>query len=118
MKEKRQVLIHIALPAILPVYHVVEGDQIVIRAQLGTAIAAISGQQDGTVVAYEADMIDPGDHIGWSVIVVGRARRLPDTGEDTRYRQALRQWVTGGPDDIIAIQADVVDGFRLAPVAV
>jgi hypothetical protein len=49
------------------------------------------------------------------VIVVGRAQNLSDAEADTRYRQILPQWTTGSPDDIIVIQADLVDGFRLIP---
>ena len=112
----RVVFTELALPAVRLVYHVVDGDQIVIRAHLGAAITAATGSEGGTVVAYEADMIDTDEHLGWSVIVVGRARRLPDTGEDTHYRQALRPWAIGVPDDIIAIQADVVDGHRLSRI--
>ncbi len=113
----RVVFTHLALPAVRPVYHLVEDDQIVIRAHLGEAITAITGAEGGTVVAYEADMIDTDENVGWSVTVVGRARRLPERGEDTRYRQALRPWAAGVPDDIITIQADVVDGHRLARIA-
>lgn len=111
----RVVFTHLALPAIRPVYHLVEGDRIIIRAHLGAAIATTEGPAGGTVVAYEADMIDAGDHLGWSVIVVGRARHVADTDADSRYRQVLPQWATGSPDDVIAIQADLVDGFRLIP---
>ena len=67
----------------------------------------------GTVVAYEADMIGPDDHLGWSVIVVGRASRLFDAGEIARYQRALRPWVSGNMDEVIVITADIVDGFRL-----
>jgi Pyridoxamine 5'-phosphate oxidase len=111
----RVVFTHLALPAIRPVYHLVDQDQIIVRTHLGAAIAATAGPDAGTVVAYEADMIDPGDHLGWGVIVVGRARRLPDSAAHTRYREALRPWAGGLADDIIAIQADIVDGFRLIP---
>ncbi len=111
----RVVFTHLALPAIRPVFHLVESDRIVIRAHLGAAIAAMDGPEGGTVVAYEADAIDPAERLGWSVIVVGRARHLPDGEADTRYRQALPPWATGSPDDIIVIQADLVDGFRLMP---
>jgi hypothetical protein len=65
------------------------------------------------VVAYEADMIDPDDHLGWSVIVVGRANRVTDPGEIARYQQALRSWVSGDQDEVIAITAEMVDGFQL-----
>jgi len=108
----RVVFTHFALPAIRPVNHMVEGDTIVIRTHLGAVIAsAVDGT--GTVVAYEADMIGPDDHLGWSVIVVGRANRVTDPGEIARYQHALRPWVSGVMDEVIVITADMVDGFRL-----
>ena len=109
----RLVFTHQALPAIRPVNHVVDGDQVVIRAYVGTAIATAVGSNAGMVVAYEADLIDPDTHLGWSVIIVGRACRLSEGPEADRYRQLLRPWVVGGTDDVIAIRADMVDGFRL-----
>jgi hypothetical protein len=108
----RVVFTHFALPAIRPVNHMVEGDTIIIRTHLGAVIAsAVDGT--GTVVAYEADMIGPDDHLGWSVIVVGRANRVTDPGEIARYQHALRPWVSGDMDEVIVITADMVDGFRL-----
>lgn len=117
----RLVFTHLALPAIRPVNHAVAGEQVIIRAYLGTAISAAVGDRSGTVVAYEADLIDPDSHLGWSVIIVGRAARLTDQAEAARYREVLRPWVADGvadgADDIIAIQADMVDGFRLVETA-
>src|ERR1035441_3020332 len=53
----RVVFTQFALPAIRPVNHLVEGDKIVIRTHIGATItSAVDGT--GTVVAYEADMID------------------------------------------------------------
>jgi Pyridoxamine 5'-phosphate oxidase len=108
----RLVFTHLALPAIRPVNHAVRGDQLIIRAYLGTAINAAVGDR-GTVVAYEADLIDPDTHLGWSVIIVGLATRLTDPAEADRYRELLQPWVVDGRDEIITIQADMVDGFRL-----
>jgi len=113
----RLVFTHLALPAIRPVNHAVAGDQVIIRAYLGTAISAAVRDGAGTVVAYEADLIDPDTHLGWSVIIVGRATRLTDPGEAARYRELLQPWVVDGADDIIVIQADMVDGFRLVETA-
>jgi hypothetical protein len=113
----RLVFTHLALPAIRPVNHAVAGEQVIIRAYLGTAISTAVRGQSGTVVAYEADLIDPDTHLGWSVIVVGRATRLTDQAEAARYRELLRPWVDGGADDLICIQADMVDGFRLVETA-
>jgi hypothetical protein len=113
----RLVFTHLALPAIRPVSHAVAGEQVIIRAYLGTTISAAVGDRFGTVVAYEADVIDPGTHLGWSVIIVGRASRVTDPAEVARYRELLGPWVVDGVDDIIAIQADMVDGFRLVETA-
>lgn len=110
----RVVFTHMALPAIRPVNHLVEGDRIIIRTDRGAAIATSVDADNSTVVAYEADHIDADDHLGWSVIVVGRATRLTDTGEVARYRNVLQPWVTGALDDVFVIRADMVDGFRLA----
>lgn len=113
----RLVFTHLALPAIRPVNHAVAGDQVIIRAYLGTAISAAVRDGAGTVVAYEADLIDPDTHVGWSVIIVGRATRLTDPAEASRYRELLQPWVVDGTDEIIVIQADMVDGFRLVETA-
>lgn len=109
----RLVFTHLALPAIRPVNHLVDGDQVIIRAYVGTTIDVAVGDNTGMVVAYEADLIDPDTHLGWSVIIVGRASRLTEGLEAERYRQLLQPWVAGGSDDVIAIRADMVDGFRL-----
>ena len=113
----RLVFTHLALPAIRPVNHAVAGEQVIIRAYLGTAISTAVRGQSGTVVAYEADLIDPDTHLGWSVIIVGRASRLTDPAQAAQYRELLQPWVADGADDIIAIQADMVDGFRLVETA-
>jgi hypothetical protein len=105
----RLVFTHLALTAIRPV----DGDRIIIRSYLGTAIAAAVGGNSGMVVAYEADHIDGESHLGWSVIITGRACRLSDDVEIERYQGLLQPWVAGGMDDVIAIEADLVDGFRL-----
>ena len=110
----RLVFSHLALPAIRPVNHFVDGDQVIIRAHQGTTIDVAVSDNTGMVVAYEADLIDPDTHLGWSVIIVGRAARLCEGAEADRFRRLLQPWVAGtGADDVIAIQADLVDGFRL-----
>jgi hypothetical protein len=102
-----------ALPAIRPVSHLVDGDRIIIRTDGGAAIVSEIRADAGTVVAYEADAFDMAERIGWSVIVVGVAHRVTDPGEAAAYRRALRSWVAGPKDQVIAIQADMVTGFRL-----
>jgi hypothetical protein len=65
------------------------------------------------VVAYEVDAIDPDDHLGWSVIIVGTARLIHDERDITRYRRLLRPWVSGTTDHLIRIRPELVTGFRL-----
>ena len=111
------VFTHLALPAIRPVNHALAGEEVIIRAYLGTAISTAVLDRSGTAVAYEADLIDPDTHLGWSVIIVGRATRVTDPAQAARYRELLQPWVADGADDIVVIQADMVDGFRLVETA-
>ena len=108
---------HRALPTIRPVNHLVTSDQIIIRADLGTALSGEVEPYGGMVVAYEGDMLEAEDRAGWSVVVVGRARRITDQAAADRYRQALHRWVSGPTADVLAIQPEIVTGFRLAPRA-
>lgn len=108
----RIVFSHHALPAIRPVNHLVAGDQVIIRASLGAAISsAVDGS--GAVVAYEADKIDSSDRLGWSVVVVGRARKVGSEMLAAGYREALQPWGDGDMDEVISISADLVTGFRM-----
>jgi pyridoxamine 5'-phosphate oxidase-like protein len=104
-----------ALPAILPVTHLVDGDYVIIRTDASAAITSELRAEAGTIVAYEADTIDLTEHLGWSVIVVGVAHRVIDPDDAGVYRRALRPWVNGAKDEVIAIHADLVTGFRLVP---
>jgi hypothetical protein len=101
-----------ALPAIRPVNHIVDGQRIIFQTGASAAITtAVDGA--GTIVAFEADAIDPVRRVGWSVVVIGGARRLQDAAEIGCYLRLLRPWAAGRKDDIIAIRADLVTGFRL-----
>jgi hypothetical protein len=102
-----------ALPAIRPVNHLVDGDYIIIRTDGNSPIITELRSEPGSVVAYEADTIDPAEHLGWSVVVVGVAHRVIDPDEAARYRRALRSWVVGSKDQVIAIHTDMVTGFWL-----
>jgi hypothetical protein len=104
-----------ALPAISPVSHLVAGAQIIIRASLGAAFSS-APNGNAAVVAYQADLIDPGRRAGWSVVIIGRAHRVTSEAHAARYRQALPPWTDGEMDEVIAIDADLVTGIRIVPV--
>ena len=101
-----------ALPAIRPVNHILVGEKIIVRTTVGAAIAsAVDGT--GTVVAYEADLIDAEQRLGWSVVVVGRANRVLSAAQIAQYREALIPWTDADTDEVITIAADVVTGYRM-----
>lgn len=109
----RVVFTHQALPAIRPVNHLLDGDSIVIRTSGGSTLAQSVAARGDLVVAYEADMIDSDKQLGWSVIVIGRACKVDDDDAAAGYRRKLQPWVAGTFDEIMRIQVEIVDGFRL-----
>ncbi|MFD7911899.1 MULTISPECIES: pyridoxamine 5'-phosphate oxidase family protein [unclassified Streptomyces] len=104
-----------ALPAVRPVNHLVEGEDIIVRIHDGGALASLAAPADapGVVVAYEADDIDPVTHLGWSVVITGYARAVVDTDEVDRYAHLLRPWVARPMTSALRIHPDLVTGFRL-----
>lgn len=108
-----------ALPAVRPVNHLVEGQDIVVRIHDGGALASLVAPADttGVVVAYEADVIDPDTHLGWSVVVTGYACPVADADEADRYASLLRPWVGAPMASALRIRPDLVTGFRLEAAA-
>ncbi|MGW7062697.1 pyridoxamine 5'-phosphate oxidase family protein [Streptomyces sp. NPDC054904] len=104
-----------ALPAVRPVNHVLDRGDIIIRVQDGSTLAALLTAQQGAavVVAYEADDIDPGEHLGWSVVATGYATAVTDPDEIERYVHLLEPWAAGSTSGAIRIRPDLVTGFRL-----
>ncbi|MFG2562002.1 pyridoxamine 5'-phosphate oxidase family protein [Streptomyces sp. NPDC048496] len=104
-----------ALPTIRPVNHVLDNGDIVIRTHEGAALTSRTQQADGqgVVVAYEADVIDPDMHLGWSVMVTGYAHLVTEPGELARYRALLNPWVNRTVDYAVRIRPDLITGIRL-----
>ncbi len=109
----RVVLTMKAMPAIRPVNHLIDDETIIIRSHLGSAIVAHAAADDGTVVCYEADELDPVRHTGWSVIATGMARLVRDPAAIARYQQQLEPWVAGQMDYVLAIKPQIITGIRL-----
>ena len=102
-----------AMPAIRPVNHLVDDETIIVRSYLGSAIVARAAADDGAVVCYEADELDPVRHTGWSVIATGMARLVRDPAAITRYEQLLEPWVASQMDYVLAIKPQIITGIRL-----
>ncbi|UQW99820.1 pyridoxamine 5'-phosphate oxidase family protein [Streptomyces sp. RerS4] len=104
-----------ALPVVRPVHHLLDAGDIIIRVHDGSTLTALLAAQEGpgVVVAYEADDIDPDEHLGWSVVATGYATAVTDQDEIERYAHLLRPWVEGTASGAVRIRPDVVTGFRL-----
>ena len=109
----RLVFTEDALPAVQPVnFRLHRGDP-VIRVAGGAKLAAATGN---TVVAFEADDLEPDLRSGWSVTVVGHADLITDVAELVELSGTfLRPWVDGRRDHFIRIRTEKVTGRRLHP---
>lgn len=99
------------VPDIFPVNYVVDGRRIVVRTEGGTKLAAavLHGS-----VAFEIDEIDEDAHVGWSVVVAGRARE-PRTLEEVVEIDDLgvTPWAQVPKTRYVVIEPDRVTGRRL-----
>ncbi|WP_405445933.1 pyridoxamine 5'-phosphate oxidase family protein [Streptomyces erythrochromogenes] len=111
----RIVFTHQALPAIRPVNHVVEGEDVIIRLDEGASRASLVATPGtpGIVLAYEADAIDPGTHLGWSVVVIGCAELVENRKDAERFEALLDPWTNQPMAGVLRIRAVLVTGFRL-----
>jgi hypothetical protein len=109
----RVVFTRRALPAVRPVNHILDGDRVVICSHESIALAEAARR--GTVLAFQADEIDPALRAAWSVVVTGLGWLVDDPGEAARYRSGLDAWLGTEPGEIIRIDAEVVTGFELRP---
>ncbi|MFF8771125.1 pyridoxamine 5'-phosphate oxidase family protein [Kitasatospora sp. NPDC015120] len=101
-----------ALPAVLPVsFEVAPDGRLLLAVRRGSATAR---GLDGTVVAFQADQLDPVTRTGWSVLVHGRADVLRDPEQVRRaLRSGLRPWV-GDPDPmVVSLVPELISGRRL-----
>lgn len=97
-----------ALPAIVPVSHLVDNGMVVVRTHVGAECA-------GSVVAYQADELgsDGQDADCWSVTVTGVARRVLDPEEIATYEKRLIPLVAAHDVETIRIYPEIVSGYRL-----
>ena len=77
---------------VLPVNHMVDGQDPVFITARGSKLSAAEGQN---LVAFEADDYDERTQTGWSVLVNGRAQAVYEDAEIQRLsRLGLHSWVT------------------------
>jgi nitroimidazol reductase NimA-like FMN-containing flavoprotein (pyridoxamine 5'-phosphate oxidase superfamily) len=101
-----------ALPVVLPVNYVLDGERIVVRTGQGSKLAAALRN---AVVCFEIDSIDPVGGIGWSVLVTGVAEELHGADAVRAATLPLRSWSPSATDHVVGISVDVVTGRRVGP---
>ena len=100
-----------ALPAVVPVNFLVDSCGIVIRTATGGGTARAV---DGSIVAFQADEVDPVRRAGWSVTVVGQARLVRDPLELTRLSALpLHPWASGDRSAVLVVELGMVTGRRI-----
>ncbi|NKZ08053.1 pyridoxamine 5'-phosphate oxidase family protein [Actinomadura latina] len=107
----RIVFTHQALPAVQPVNFVLSRGDIVIKVSRRSRLATAAAD---TVVAFEIDDYDTEAETGWSVVAVGRARRVTDPREITALESLpLRTWAPVERDTFIRVRPEFVTGRRI-----
>jgi uncharacterized protein len=74
---------HRALPALLAMYYIVDGRELVLQTAAGPTLLA--AKRRGSIVAFEVDEIDPRTNSGWSVVVTGHLREVTEQSRINRY---------------------------------
>lgn len=95
-------------PIIRPVNFLVHEGVIVIRTGEGALIRA---GEHGTPASFEIDGIDPLEHTGWSVVVVGKIAIHPR--EDALGALPLRAWASGQKSRHVMISLDAISGLQI-----
>ncbi|CAL9325910.1 pyridoxamine 5'-phosphate oxidase family protein [Streptomyces sp. SudanB182_2057] len=109
----RVVFTRQALPAVRPVRHVLDNGDVVVLAHDAAALApqALRSGDEGVIVAYEADAIDPDTHLGWSVVVTGYAQLVSDPAELGRlYELSWPEAAVEGGEQAVRIHPELVTG--------
>ncbi|SFE26967.1 pyridoxamine 5'-phosphate oxidase family protein [Streptomyces mirabilis] len=101
-----------ALPAVLPVNFLLDGDGAVLLRT--SAASELVRAIDGAVVAFEADEVDAAAHSGWSVVVTGMATVVTDLTERERLaRTGPRSWAPSPSDVFVRVEPELVAGREL-----
>ncbi len=99
-------------PVVLPVNFTVVGTSIVVRTNPGTLIEAHGDER----AAFEVDHVDDVLCQGWSVLVLGQAHRVLQSGELRHVREeaTILPWPGGDRDVYVRIVPDQISGRRIS----
>jgi len=100
-----------AMPAVELVNFALHLGDIIIRTDHSGTLAAATR---GTVVAFQADSLDPSGHASWSVTVIGQSHEVSDADEISRLEQiGISSWAPGEHEHFIRISPGILSGRQL-----
>jgi hypothetical protein len=100
-----------AMPAVELVNFTLDHGDIIIRTGHS---ATLAGATRGTVVAFQADSLNPAGQASWSVTVIGHSYEVTDPGEIRRLEQAgLSSRAPGEDEHFIRISPGILNGQQL-----
>jgi hypothetical protein len=100
-----------ALPMVVPVNFCLVDRDVVFHTAPGTKLDAALR---GAVVAFEVDDVDPIQHRGWSVLMVGIAGEVPREELPAIRALPVRPWVRGHREHVVRVRTELVSGRRIA----
>ena len=104
-------------PIIRPLNYLFDerSQSVVFRTAPGTKLSRLLRS---TEAAFEIDGIDPTDHTGWSVIIIGATEEITSASEIRRLENlGLDVWAPGDRTRWVRIRARTISGRRIAPAA-
>jgi nitroimidazol reductase NimA-like FMN-containing flavoprotein (pyridoxamine 5'-phosphate oxidase superfamily) len=96
-------------PTVEPVSFAVVDGEVVVAVRAGSAADAVPA---GTVLSFEADVLDNARHGGWSVVVSGPVEDLDDDTAPS-VRPLLSPWPVADNDRLLLIRAERITGQRI-----
>lgn len=95
-------------PVLRPVNFLLVEPRLIIRTGEGMILEA--GRR-GLPASFEIDGVDPLEHTGWSVVVVGKIAIHPR--EDALGALPLRAWASGQKSRHVMISLDAISGLQI-----
>jgi nitroimidazol reductase NimA-like FMN-containing flavoprotein (pyridoxamine 5'-phosphate oxidase superfamily) len=99
-----------AVPAVFPVTFARVGGDIMFFTGPGTKLDAA---QEGRLVSFEVDEIDPLAEQGWSVLIVGKAELASEASRTRAQALGLYSWAAGERRALVRIRPEFVSGRRI-----
>jgi len=97
-----------ALPVVLPVNFGLLGESIIFRTTPGTKLEAATNK---AVVAFEVDSYEPNGRSGWSVLVIGRATKMPADEVGDAEALGIDAWpLDGQASHFVRIEGSQITG--------